>query len=1218
MGKERRPILLVGIALAVVIVIGPVLLIRAKRQAAKPADYELTSRTATKESPQETRRVVPEAEEEEEAWWPEEFTGEAEAEATATEATAMEEQALEPSGYTIAGQVVDEAGAPVAGAEVEVHYELNYTNWNYPVAKKVTTDAQGRFQAADLPRKPLFLAAVKGDQRFYLLGFETHPRIAWFYPVRYVPGRDLVTGIQLVLRPGAVLAGKAVDAEDQPVENAVVTLQQRPGFKLEVTVDNQGAFRAAGLVPGEYELSAKADGFMPLALSEKIPSGQEDVILRLERGCPIEGRVIFADSGEVVSEAKVVARAERPGTWGSRTVEVNTATADPEGHFEMLIPLEEETSLSAYWDVYISKEKQTVHVEENDFPSPLIIELTKGGSVVGTTLEESTKQPVQGIDVVTRSSVQGYMSVPSGEEGRFIIKGLEPGNRYIWIESNDYKPVERYLRINVMPAEETSGVEIWVTRKLEVTGTVFDVEDTPIFGALVAASEVGRRSQLRLGEGTISDCDGRFTLRESYGTMTGLLVTHPQYAHKFVSLEQGEEAPGTNDFRIVLDEKGGSIAGFVRDESDQPKQHVVVSLQAVEPDMPIRQREVTLKTTITDSDGHYILTGVAEGTYLVKARISGREIVSGEVHVAKEEALTDVNLVVLAPGHIAGRVTDPEGTPIAGARINPYLVSSGRWSRSPSANTDEEGNYRLENLDEGAEYEVYVRAPGYGGRHGQYEQRRVTCSADGVDFVLTSTLGETGTVSGFVYRNSDGSPITSYRLLILTERGGVHGWKDIASDDGSFCCEEVPVGTATIYVQAPDFPGIRSEPFEVKAGEETSQTLFLDEGGTILGTVRRESDGSPVTKFTFSLVHTEKQSERRYRSGTYRNHKQESDDGSFQCEDVGPGEYTIYIATEGLADFETEPFTVEPNAQTTLDIYIPEGASLRGRVVDELERPVPEAVVEESSSLSRRRSEKGIYSQNWRTPDPPKKTSTDDVGQFVLSGLNPGKITLKVTHPDYADLEVSDVVVSEETPVEDLVLRLERGTLVHGWVKDFDGKLMSNVSVSLQGGGRNLSGRTDYRGEYRIEHVPNGTYESRLTRPEAILPRVTIENEEEREINIDFTEAGTISGSLEVPPDTDDLTFQIQLRGLDEMSNNSRSVALDSDNSYKIEGVFAGKYRLVPTIHSRSEGPHMTRSSTARRRRLQLTTSPEEIIVNVHPGEEVIKDVRITKIAERK
>ena len=1149
--------------------------------------------------------------------------GDGEESGSALEEGGEPDVATVPTGYSISGQVVDEKGNGIAKAEVVICFEYSFEAERHPLVKRLKSDAAGNFHARHLPRKRLLLTAVSDDACFYLPGVQLRRRRAWSYPVPYIDGKDSVTDVRLVLRPGAVLAGSVVDDEGAPLTNATVTIWRVRDGHVELAVDDQGRFRASNLVPGEYYVKAIADGFVEIWLVPVVRTGREDLVIRLRRGVPVEGTVVFAESGDPVEGAAVRARAYTRGTSQNQGIyfETNSIETDRDGRFEMLICPEAETKFTASKKECFTQEGATIIAEVGVPPEPVTITLAKGATISGTVLDHATNERVEGVRVRARSKTdqRRFVSNKSDEQGAFSLVGVAAGLNGIGVSSNKYEfynPDEGGgdLSVEVPQGETVSGIEVKVREKTAVSGTVTNTEGDPVFGAVIVLKEETAHGSIVRGAMGYSEAEGRFVLHAQRATtITGLLVSHPQYANTFVSFEPDATR---DDVRVVLEETGGSIEGFVWDEGGAPVPQVVVDLMDMETFAPYYDRYVQVKSAVTDEDGHYILASVADGAYHVKARLGHREITSGRVHVAEGDALKDINLTLALPGHIAGQVTNDTGSPIEGLHVS--LTRIPEHQDLPWTTTDEEGKYRFEDLEEGAKYRVSVSIRSKGPYVGE-DDREATCSADDVDFIFTEY--ETGTVSGFVYDESDGNPVEHFNISIRHKSLYVWAGGEFHSEEGAFLVEKVAAGASTIEIRADGFPEIKGEPFEVVAGEETIRIIYLPASGTVRGRVCRTSDQSPVNKFRLSLMRREGRGR-----GPSRGKEYESDDGSFLCNGVKPGTYTIGVIAEGVPDFETKPFEVAANEETVLDIFIGEGGIIRGTVVDGSGSPVAGAVVAVSGSVSRLRSNMGISRSGRGSYQRPHAT-TGNAGDFELANVAAGTVTLSVKHADYAPLEMRGIPVSQDAPTENVTLRIVKGTAVYGWVKDLDGEPRGNVRVRVRGRymtpsaivseadaevriNYSASAQTDYQGQYRIEHIPGGDYHLSVDYLDTSLPRFTLVAGEEKEINIDFTEAGTVAGTLHVPAGSDEFGFQLYLYGRDEMAGYRRRLRPDEKNTFEVQGVFPGTY----TLHIRAYWKDRERG----RHDPTVKTDPREITIQVAPKERVTQDVTITNIEERK
>jgi hypothetical protein len=75
-------------------------------------------------------------------------------------------------------------------------------------------------------------------------------------------------------------------------------------------------------------------------------------------------------------------------------------------------------------------------------------------------------------------------------------------------------------------------------------------------------------------------------------------------------LDTSQGAAGT--LEITISGNGGQIEGTAADSKQKPASGAVVALV---PDDPRRERLMLFKTTVTDTTGHFSITGVAPGEY---------------------------------------------------------------------------------------------------------------------------------------------------------------------------------------------------------------------------------------------------------------------------------------------------------------------------------------------------------------------------------------------------------------------------------------------------------------------------------------------------------------------------------------------------------------------------------------------------------------------------
>ena len=145
---------------------------------------------------------------------------------------------------SISGRVVDEDEKPVAHAPVAWELQRSGQDASWMAAgESVAADGDGRFLLRDvLPGSIALHVHAPGFQPAELDDLEVPP------------GKD-VEGVEIVLRRGAAVAGRVLDAEGEPEVGALVEVApQRGAAAMQVfnatPTDGDGRYRLEGVEPG--------------------------------------------------------------------------------------------------------------------------------------------------------------------------------------------------------------------------------------------------------------------------------------------------------------------------------------------------------------------------------------------------------------------------------------------------------------------------------------------------------------------------------------------------------------------------------------------------------------------------------------------------------------------------------------------------------------------------------------------------------------------------------------------------------------------------------------------------------------------------------------------------------------------------------------------------------------------------------------------------------
>lgn len=218
-------------------------------------------------------------------------------------------------------------------------------------------------------------------------------------------------------------------------------------------------------------------------------------------------------------------------------------------------------------------------------------------------------------------------------------------------------------------------------------------------------------------------------------------------------------------------------------------------------------------------------------------------------------------------------------------------------------------------------------------------------------------------------------------------------------------------------------------------------------------------------------------------------------DGQFRVENLAPGDYRVTLRREGFgiprSTISSLRLKLEPGAaRTGLRFFMSPQASVSGRVLDEFGEPVSGAIVQ----LARRVAARGATSDI-----PGHSASTDDLGNFHMPAVEPGRYVLQAVHADSREVlypepggavtayaptyspsttdpqqaEIIDARAGEEAGPAVVRLRREPVFSVRGRVLDTEGNPIPNAQLFL----RSTAGFSIFLQPGRTRVLPDGRFE---------------------------------------------------------------------------------------------------------------------------------------------
>ena len=250
----------------------------------------------------------------------------------------------------------------------------------------------------------------------------------------------------------------------------------------------------------------------------------------------------------------------------------------------------------------------------------------------------------------------------------------------------------------------------------------------------------------------------------------------------------------------------------------------------------------------------------------------------------------------------------------------------------------------------------------------------------------------------------------------------------------------------------------------VKASTPLDVRITLRKGRRIEGIVVKETDGTPVA--SAKIV-----------SG-YGVAAMTDGAGRFTIEGVGEWERRLTAIAPGLATTHVDERT-EYGPNPSLEIEMPPGFTVRGRVADEAGRPIAGALLTAGAMLTY------APSLPWTMQGPcTSECLTDAEGKYALGGLlaDDGPFWVVAIHRDYARVS-GKVAPAKGRDKAVLDLTMGQGFALDGTVRGPDGKPIQDARVSCAAtleeyDPPHMCTRTDANGFFRLDHLLIGTTKS--------------------------------------------------------------------------------------------------------------------------------------------
>ncbi|MEO0479751.1 MAG: carboxypeptidase-like regulatory domain-containing protein [Planctomycetota bacterium] len=504
----------------------------------------------------------------------------------------------------VVGQVVDQTGAPVRGADVSVRANWWLTDYDR-VRFWTTTGETGEFEFRGLPGGTLG-SWVSRYARSARPGRVEHSDFGQAsFPLRSDGERTDLGEIQLdpparirgqVLSGGRPLAGVTVFAADQETNSAIT--------------DRQGRYEIDQLEPGTYRVFARYSTLPIQFAGEPVEVKSGEVIEELQLEFPPSERVklrIVGENAEPVPEATVyLLGVDSPPVLtdsdGIVEVDVPEAATDfevvsPTGDLRAIFP-RDERELKLLW---LSRFRVTGAIVDLgvDAPSAAVLR--------ATPLDEVSEE-----QHLRQREIEGRLI--DLDRGQFEVF-LPAGPSRVTIDVPGYLPY--VTEIDPSNPEEAELGAIRLQRGAKIRGRIFDPEGNPLAGGLVRQGPIEdlllrsvRGDAFTNGLFVVTDEDGRFELSGLSTEAAMLCAVAPGCAATATRLTMPDDLFEGVEIRLREVHQIDLIAPEQSDGSGG-----VIS---------IYRGDVLLDTRAPDSTGQIQLLVQVPGTYRFEISGSGR------------------------------------------------------------------------------------------------------------------------------------------------------------------------------------------------------------------------------------------------------------------------------------------------------------------------------------------------------------------------------------------------------------------------------------------------------------------------------------------------------------------------------------------------------------------------------------------------------------------
>ncbi len=660
---------------------------------------------------------------------------------------------------------------------------------------------------------------------------------------------------------------------------------------------------------------------------------------------------------------------------------------------------------------------------------------------------------------------------------------------------------------------------------------------------------------------------GRFEVRGLPASWFDLRIDHPDFAPLTRNGIAVPKAAGAVDVGKLTLEAGRKVDGIVVDGEGRPRAGTAIWVRGMDPrpeGYPFIQRG---PRQVTGADGKFSLHIQKQGTFELYAcgRDRSRSI------EALDEPPRPLRIVLPASRRVPGRVADPEGHPVAGARVSAALEAAGppsdlidlynpcpQTNDNASAVTDAEGRFALEPIAPGV-FWVWVSADDFAPYRQQGAQLGGTDGLRSLDVILIPRRGVS--LTGQILSVS-GAPLPGASVSVSCPEGGSSA---STGPDGRYRLGSLPPGgTCRLSARADRFQGAEAA-VEVKTAEShldlrLKPIVTVEVRGRVIGPADEPIGGAEVQS----------------RGAVDGGKRLTAPDGSFAVETFAGSDCELSVWKEGYARYRSPSVPCNEAAAKETVVRLEQALTLTGRLLHLNPEQLQTAqVLAGNDVFSPPRS--GV------SPDGTYRIGDLGPGEWTVSAIAgrrsvEGKVTLRRGQED-ATLDLS---FKSQVPVRGRVLGTEGEGIVGAWVRFSGANYFSDQAP------------TQADGSFEIL-LENGSYEVSAYGPNASaeghwsieLPPIKVADAPLEGIDVHLKKGVAVHGCIPglLPGDQPIIDFSHE--GI------TWSPRTGADRCYRITNLEPGDWSITARLYTGCRGCLMYRDGNDRKIERHVTVAPE-------------------------